>query len=294
MNGLILRLAAIAVLSAAPGIAWTRPIPAWAAFAPAQPVTILGYADDAMEPFLSRDGATLFFNNRNDPPEKTDLHWAERIDDLTFRYRGKVEGANSADLDGVPTLARNGRLCFVSTRSYRLTLATVYCGVWKNSAISDLALQADASVHRLGRLVFDVELNAAGDQLVLADGAFTGGPVPASADLRLARLGPEGFRLTPADDGLFAAVNTRALEYAAAMSSDDLLLAFTRLEGRPPHVRFSTWIAHREQANQPFGSPIRITAIAGDAEAPTFSPDDHALYFHRREGARYTIWRIAR
>lgn len=89
------------------------------------PVTILDCDGDAMEPFLSRDGAILFFNNRNDPPDQTDLHWAERIDDLTFRYRGRIEGANSAHLDDVPTMARNGRFCFVSPRAYEQTLATL-------------------------------------------------------------------------------------------------------------------------------------------------------------------------
>ena len=294
MRRLILCLAALGALLAAPSGVAARPAPAWATFGAAQPVTILGYADHAMEPFLSRDGAILFFNNRNDPPEQTDLHWAERIDDLTFRYRGKITGANSAALDGVPTLARNGRLCFISTHSYATTFATVHCGAWKNGAITGFALQTGASVKRLGRVVFDLEINPAGDQLVLADGEFQGGPAPVKADQRLARLGAEGFRLTPADDALFAAINTRALEYAAATSADGLLLAFTRLEGRPPLVRFSTWMARRDAPSRPFGPPVRIDAIKGYAEAPTFSPDDRALYFHRREGDRFTIWRVAR
>lgn len=40
------------------------------AFADPERVTIQGYDGDAMEPFLSRDGRFLLFNNRNDPPEK--------------------------------------------------------------------------------------------------------------------------------------------------------------------------------------------------------------------------------
>ena len=73
MRRLILCLAALGALLAAPSGVAARPAPAWATFGAAQPVTILGYADHAMEPFLSRDGAILFFNNRNDPPEQTDL-----------------------------------------------------------------------------------------------------------------------------------------------------------------------------------------------------------------------------
>ena len=42
-------------------------------------VEVLGYDDHLMEPFLSRGGNILFFNNRNDPSENTNLHWAEKI-----------------------------------------------------------------------------------------------------------------------------------------------------------------------------------------------------------------------
>lgn len=53
-------------------------------------------------------------------------------------------------------------------------------------------------------------------------------------------------------------------------------------------------MARRDAPSRPFGPPVRIDAIKGYAEAPTFSPDDRALYFHRREGDRFTIWRVAR
>src|SRR5262245_43242683 len=85
-------------------------------FADPQPVAISGYQGHAMEPFISRDGRYLLFNNLNDPSENTDLHWAERVTPLSFRYRGKIEGANTDALEGVPTLDRNGTLYFVSPR----------------------------------------------------------------------------------------------------------------------------------------------------------------------------------
>jgi hypothetical protein len=91
-------------------------------FASPQAVTLEGYDGAAMEPFLSRDGQTLFFNNRNDPSKQTGLYWATRIDARTFRFRGLVEGVRSNDLDGVPTMSRAGRFCFVSPRTYRQTV----------------------------------------------------------------------------------------------------------------------------------------------------------------------------
>lgn len=60
-----------------------------------QPVTVWGYDDQIMEPFLTRDGKFLLFNNSNDPREKTDLHLAEKMSERSFRYVGKLSGANS-------------------------------------------------------------------------------------------------------------------------------------------------------------------------------------------------------
>ena len=258
------------------------------------PVEIQGYNGDAMEPFLSRDGQILFFNNRNHPSELTDLHWAVHVDDLTFQYRGLVEGANSDTLDGVATMSADGRFCFVSTREYFQTYGSVYCSRWREGRVDDVALHVAASPGLLGRVVFDVEIAATGDALIVADGRFAGEPVPRSADLRLALDGPDGFRLSPEDDDLFAAVNTGALEYAAALSVDGLELAFTRMVGRPPLAVARLWIARRPHADAPFASPVEIDAAEGFAEAPTFSPDGRFLYFHRRVGGRFEIWRVVR
>jgi hypothetical protein len=278
------------------GCAQAQPAPLFAQFGAPRPVTIVGYDGHAMEPFVTRDGAVLFFNNRNDPADQTDLHWAERIDDLTFRYRGRVDGANSAALDGVATMSAAGRFCFVSPREYGSTLSTVYCGVWANGRLSPPVLQRHASVRVRGRVVFDVELSAEGEMLVLADGVFRGGPIPAAADLRLARWRDNGFHLAPDGDALLARLNSSgALEYAAALSADTLELAFTRAEGPPPLIRTSLWIARRANASEAFGEPVRIAAISGAVvEAPAFAPDGNALYYHARTGDRFSIWRVSR
>src|ERR1700689_2216705 len=91
-----------------------------------QRVSIRGYDGDAMEPFLSRDGKILFFNNLNDPKVNTDLYWAERVDDLTFQFKGEVGGVNTPALEGVASLDRDGMFYFVSPRSYDRTASTLY------------------------------------------------------------------------------------------------------------------------------------------------------------------------
>jgi hypothetical protein len=94
----------------------------------------------------------------------------------------------------------------------------------------------------------------------------------------------------------FARLNSRgALEYAAALSADGLELAFTRAVGPPPFTRTSVWIARRADASEAFGEPLRIAAISGAVvEAPAFSPDGDALYYHVRTGDRFSIWHISR
>src|SRR5262245_25212728 len=65
-----------------------------ASFTDLQAVTITGHNQDAMEPFLTRDGKMLFFNNSNAPTVNTNLFWATKVDDLTFLLRGEIGGVN--------------------------------------------------------------------------------------------------------------------------------------------------------------------------------------------------------
>ena len=105
----------------------------------AEPVRIEGYADEAMEPFLSRDGRFLFFNTRNDPGANTNIHFAEasgpEAKDSEFIYRGILGGTVSYALDGTPTMSADGRFCFVSPRDYRRALITVYCGTFDGERV---------------------------------------------------------------------------------------------------------------------------------------------------------------
>ncbi len=96
-------------------------------------VQILGYDDnqgnsnDAMEPFISRDGNYLFFNNSNSPNVDTNLFWATRVDDVTFQFQGQIAGVNSTALDAVPSMDSNNNFYFITTRSYSDIGAPAIC-----------------------------------------------------------------------------------------------------------------------------------------------------------------------
>jgi hypothetical protein len=263
---------------------------ATAAAAPER-VRIDGYEGEAMEPFLARDGRFLFFNTRNDPGANTNIHFAEAKGDV-FVYRGILNGTLSYDLDAVPTMAADGRFCFVSPRDYRRTRVSVLCGTFDGARVDRAVPQTALATAELGRLVFDVELSADGGTMIFAEGTFSGGEVPDEADLHLATLTPRGFERSAEGLKLLANVNTGSLEYAPALSQNGLDLYFTRLTGFWPFRRTKIFRATRGSLDEPFSKPADVL-IDGFVEAPSVGADG-MLYFHKNVDGRYHIWRQAR
>ena len=260
-----------------------------------QPVVIQGYADHAMEPFIARDGETLFFNNRNEPAEETDLHWATRIDDTHFRYQGRIAGANSNHLDGVASLARDGTFAFTSLRAFESEGATIWMGRWTGDAVAAPGLEVALRPGPPPRFNMDGELSASGAHFYVTENlwALIGGL--RNSDIRLGIREHGRWRRASEFDPWFAALNTSdALEYAPATNEAETELYFTRLTRpflRPPV--FETFVAVRANATVPFGTPERILALQGYVEAPTVAADG-ALYVHVMLNGRFTIMRSAR
>lgn len=280
MRAIVLGVAAI--LLAAPALAAPKP-------ALIEPVKIEAYANEAMEPFLSRDGKFLFFNTRNDPGANTNIHFAES-NGTDFVHRGLLLGVNSYALDAVPTMAADGRFCFISPRDYQRFLVTVYCGMFDGKRVNYTEPQKTLPAERRGRLIFDVELASDGTWMIFAEGTFSGEAVPDDADLYLATLGTRGFIRSPLGAKIFANINTDDLEFAPAISADGLELYFTRLTGIWPFSSPKIFRATRASLDDPFGKPERINKLEGFVEGPSLGPDG-TIYFHKRVSGRYEIWR---
>jgi hypothetical protein len=60
-------------------------------FGQPQKVNIICYADNVMEPFLSRDGTILFFNNLNNPSVNTNIFFASKITTLFFNIKERLK-----------------------------------------------------------------------------------------------------------------------------------------------------------------------------------------------------------
>ncbi len=268
--------------------------PAYTAFERPERVTIANYSGDAMEPFLTRDGLFLLFNNRNGPGLDTNLHYAQRIDDLHFAYRGEIHGVNTSALEGVPSVSCGGDLYFVSTRSYRETFSTIYRARFADGVASGIELVPGISRRAAGWVNFDAEVSADGQTLYAVDSRFSARGTPQTADLFIARKRDGAFDRMPDSGDVLRAVNTDELEYAPAVSADGLELFFTRVREIREDAEPRIWRSVRRSVHEPFGAPQVVGAIAGFAEAPTLSADGLSLYYHARVNGRFVIFRVTR
>jgi hypothetical protein len=254
-------------------------------------VQVIGYNGNLMEPFISRDGHFLLFNNLNAAPENTNLHWAARINDSTFQYSGEISGINTPDLDAVASLDRNGILYFVSTRNYSTTLSTIYQCNFNAGVASNVQLVKGISKQQAGWVNFDVESSADGNTLYFVDGQFDQSGNPFTADIVIARKVGDSFQRWSGSNQAMKNINTDALEYAACISADELELYFTRLSlplnsNSVPGV----FVAHRKTKNDAFDAPLKIGSISGFAEAATIAPDQRTIYFHMRENGKFQLY----
>ena len=242
-----------------------------------------------MEPFATRDGKYLFFNNSNDPRANTNLYWAERIDDSTFRYKGEIAGVNTSSLEGVPSMDGHGIFYFVSNRSYSQTASTVYRGKFSFGALSGVELVPGISIATPGIVNFDAEISADGNTLYFVESHFAFGK-PTDARILIAGRNGDGFVRATDSNALTEAVNVGGFNYAPATSASELEIFFTRLGPTGPTI----YTATRSKTTEPFGRVQRIEAITGFVEGPTLSADEKSLYYHKKENAQFVIYRVTR
>ncbi len=264
-------------------------------FTDPRPVAITGYADHAMEPFITRDGAALFFNSLNAGGD-TNLHWASRVSDDEFAYQGEIGGVNGSPphLDAVASMDLAGRFYYTSTRSYFVDWKTIYTGTYAGGAVTGLAVQEGDIYLGPGWLVMDAEVSPDGEYLYYSQAFFPGGTVPDACDILVARKDGALFNMVPGAASIMANVNRPgdSLEYAPSISADGLELFFTRYDPGSGDPRICR--ATRNSAADPFGTPALISAITGFAEAPSLSGDGKILYYHAKEGALHVIMMVTR
>jgi len=264
--------------------------PAAGGFSSPQRVTITGYSGDAMEPFITRDGKALLFNDSNGGPV-TKLYWASRIDDRSFQFQGAIGGVNGPGLDAVPSMDDSGNLYFISNRSYDTSLSTLYQGTFRSGSVSSVTLVPGISLRTPGIVTFDAEVSADGGTMYVAEGPFAAGGTPRSAQIVLAHGSAQrGFVRDPQSASILKNVNTVAVQYAPATSVSGLEMLFTRLDASGPGIYDAT----RPDTSSPFGTAVKIDAISGFSEAPSITSDGKTVYYHHRDADGFHIYCVTR
>jgi hypothetical protein len=260
-------------------------------------IEIKGYMGDAMEPFISKDDSYLFFNNLNSPEVNTNIHLAEAVGENKFRYVGEVRGVNTDSLEGVASMDSSGRFYFVSTRSYGDSKRTLYHGFFKDGGVSGVDLvQGDISRDKIPWLNMDAEISFDGRSLYFTENEFDllrG--LPKTSNIKVAVNGNGEFKTLENSDYLLHNINTDALEYTPSISSDGLVIFFTRAKDLgSKDVELKIFGAKRNNVDEPFGPPKAISSITGFVEAPSISNDRNTLYYHKKEEGTHNIYKVSR
>lgn len=260
------------------------------------------YLSDVEEPEV-RDfgGARWLLFNDEQPSGDKDLHYA-RWDDAkqSFVVLGLLPGpgAQTKAVDGNPSLDESGHFFFISTRAYPNPTETIYEATF--SVSGSPATASIAGVHRLDGLsrpdvpwvTQGVQVTWDGSTLYFDQAKFGSGGPPTESDVIAAKSDGASFvRLSDADNAaLLGNVNTPTfLEYAETLSHDGLEMYFTRTWFDPadlPGVVMCVMRSTRPDASSPFGPATNVAVTAPGPgvlmEAPSLSPDEKTLYYHRR------------
>jgi len=266
----------------------------YAAFAGPVPVAITGYTGDAMEPFITKDGRFLFFNSRNDPAVDTDLYYASRVDDQTFKFEGPVPGVNGLTLDAVASLDAGGNFYFISNRSYPSTLSTIYTTRFPLAGTAVATLVGGVSLQRRGWVNFDAEISADGQTLWFDDGHYSWRGALLAARITCARRQGGAFVRDPDCPRMLEQVNARGLNYAPDISIDGLELYFTRVASTSSGGRPAIYRTTRADTHSAFSTPEPLANASGFVEAPSLSADGHLLYFHRLSEGTFRVFVMRR
>lgn len=263
-----------------------------------QKVNIIGYTDHAMEPFISRDGQYLFFNNRNIPTVNTNLHYATKIDDNTFQYQGEVQGVNTDVLEAVPSMDINNNFYYTSIQNI-VEWSVIKRGTFNNGVVSNIEpIIVEGIPAGIKRIAMGGEISSDGNTLYYIAAKIDGGSTPSEMNILIAKkISSNRFKTVAKSQEIMKNINTNNLEYASALSVDELELYFTRAVKLVDGVGLgglAVYITTRNSLSEPFGVPERIDTITGFAEAGTITSDGKILYYHKEDKGIFYIYKVTR
>lgn len=256
-------------------------------------IIILGYEGNAMEPFISSDGQILFFNNPTENNKSGDIHYAELINKVTFDYMGLVQGVNTDEFEGAPSMDAAGNFYYTSLITYQQNFLSIYQGIFDKDTVKAIEpIDQNLTQMQPGLVDMDAVISFDGETLVLAIGKFTSNSFPDESNLIIASKSNDIFIEDLNSDEIMININSNLSEYAASLSKDGLELFFNR-SNLP--LDFKIMMATRATTNEAFGIPQVVEAIIGEAtEGPSLSSDGRELYYHQKINSVFKIFKVVR
>lgn len=257
-------------------------------------VFISGYASDAMEPFLSPDGNTLFFNSLNDGIN-TRLYYATRVDDSTFTYMGEVGGVNEPNnpqLNGVASLDTTGNFVWVSARNYPIDFDNLHRGNFVNDSCTSInRVHGNFYIYSPGWIVMDAMITNDGSELYYCNAFFDTCIGPCAGTMGIAaRVNDSTFNTIANSATLLQHVNdTNYIVYAPNLSVDGLELYYTRLMKGTFNTEIC--VSVRATVTDTFSSPMVLHAeLPNLPEAPTVNANADLMYYHKKYNGTFAIF----
>ncbi|GMR07157.1 MAG: hypothetical protein BMS9Abin26_0159 [Gammaproteobacteria bacterium] len=260
------------------------------------------------EPFVSRDGRFLFFNTAQDENQK-DLHYAERSNEK-WVYRGEI-GPNintKKEVEGNPTMDNHYTFLYVDSGIESMVRVGRFVpGTGELKDLKDFTGVPDKQVELFAQQVhgnMSVEISPSGDVIYYSRASWDLNGLSLGliqgADIFFVTRYNRGYVYDEAKSRrIMKNINSPELDYAASISSDGLEIFFTRMslsDMKPGKIRSRILMAKRKSVSEPFSKPVVIEAIGRDnfVEGPSITNDGRELYYHKRVGRKFRIFKVSR
>ncbi len=268
-------------------------------FGPEIKVAIARLTFDAMEPFISPDGNTLFFNSLN-AGGNTNLYYATRVSDSAFNYMGMVGGTydpSPGHLDAVASLDSLNNFFWTFLRGYPASMENLHRGVYSGGSVSAITrVYGDFNRYLFnypfGWLIMDASINLKGNLLYYCNAKFdfsntSCAGVPCESGIGIAqKTNDSTFHKLSGYDTILENINDTLnyLVYAPQVSNDGFELYYTRLQKNT--VNTEICVSVRKSIDGIFSPPMVIRSNPGYfPEAVTISADMQKIYYHQKDNS---------
>lgn len=263
-------------------------------------VSITGLTFDAMEPFISGDGNTLFFNSINDGVD-TKLYYSTKINDSTFTFVGELNGPNQSTplhLDAVADMDSANNFYWTSTRNYPAKLDNLHRGNYNSGNVTSIGrVHGNFNKSIPGWLVMDHGISYNGQFLYFNNARLNKNECqgPCETEMGIAqKVNDSTFNQIPNSNAILQNINdTNFIYYASCISSDNLELYYTRYprDTITANTLFEICVAVRSSPADNFSVPkVLFSELIGDLiEAPTLTTNKQIIYYHRKTPSSHKI-----